>query len=116
MTTLIGYKKCSTCKDVEKFLQEKGIDYSYREIDKDTPSKKELTEFKEKSGLDTNKFFNSSGNSYRELGLKDKKDQMSDEEKFDLMEKDGMLIKRPILVTDNTVILGRANIKKYFEE
>lgn len=114
MTTLIGLKRCSTCKNIEKLLKDKDISYVYREIDKDTPSSKEIKSLKEKSGLDIFKFFNSSGMKYRELNLKDKKNDMTEEEIYDLLASDGMLIKRPILLIDDKVLVG-PQVKKYLE-
>lgn len=114
MTTLIGLKRCSTCKNIEKLLVEKSIPYEYREIDKDTPSFDELKNLKEKSGLDIFKFFNSSGIKYRELNLKDKKNDMTDDEIYELLASDGMLIKRPILLIDDKVLVG-PQVKKYLE-
>lgn len=112
----IGYKKCSTCKNAEKLLQEKGIDYEYREIDKDNPKKDEIKKWHKSSDLDIKKFFNTSGMIYREKNLKDKLPDMSDEEKYELLETDGMLVKRPILLDDkkNFVAVG-PGVKKYLE-
>ena len=111
---LIGYKKCSTCKNIEKLLEEKGLDYDYREIDKENPSAKEIKAWHEKSGLDIQKFFNSSGLVYRRLGLKDKLKIMDLEEKYRLLSQDGMLVKRPILLTEDQVLVG-PQVKKYLE-
>ena len=109
---LIGYKRCSTCGEIEKLLKEKNIPYSYREIDKETPSPSELKDLHERSGLDIQKFFNSSGRVYRELKLKDKLKNMDLEEKYELLASDGMLIKRPILVMADKVFVG-PQVKKY---
>ena len=109
---LIGYKKCSTCKNIEKLLDQEGLDYHYREIDKETPSVEELKDLHKRSGLDIQKFFNSSGMVYRELNLKDKLKDMDLEEKYKLLASNGMLIKRPILVTKDQVLVG-PQVKKF---
>lgn len=114
MKTLIGYKKCSTCKNVEKLLQEKNISYDYREIDKDLLSVQELKNIKDQAGVDIFKLFNTSGVRYRELNLKDKKNDMTEEEIFELLSTDGMLVKRPILLKDGKAYVG-TQVKKYLE-
>ena len=114
MKTLIGYKKCSTCKNVEKLLQEKNISYDYREIDKDLLSVQELKNIKDQAGVDIFKLFNTSGVRYRELNLKDKKNDMTEEEIFELLSTDGMLVKRPILLKDGKAYVG-PQVKKYLE-
>ena len=114
MKTLIGYKKCSTCKNVEKLLQEKNISYDYREIDKDLLSVQELKNIKDQAGVDIFKLFNTSGVRYRELNLKDKKKDMTEEEIFELLSTDGMLVKRPILLKDGKAYVG-PQVKKYLE-
>ncbi len=112
---LICYKKCSTCKGVEKMLSEKNISYDYREIDKDNPTAEELKKWHEISGLDIKKFFNTSGLIYRNHNIKDKLPDMTLEEKYDLLATDGMLVKRPIMVFDEKVLVG-PQTKKYVEE
>lgn len=114
MNTLIGYKKCSTCKNIEKLLEEKNISYDYREIDKDLLSPEELKKIKEMADIDIYKLFNSSGVRYRELNLKDKKKDMTDEEIYELLSSDGMLVKRPILLKDGKAYVG-PQVKKYLE-
>ncbi|WP_195443840.1 Spx/MgsR family RNA polymerase-binding regulatory protein [Peptoniphilus harei] len=114
MNTLIGYKKCSTCKNVEKLLQEKNISYDYRDIDKDLLSAQELKNIKDHAGVDIFKLFNTSGVRYRELNLKDKKKDMTEEEIFELLSTDGMLVKRPILLKDGKAYVG-PQVKKYLE-
>ena len=114
MNTLIGYKKCSTCKNIEKLLQEKNIPYDYREIDKDLLSVEELKKIKDQAGVDIFKLFNTSGVRYRELNLKDKKNDMTEEEIFELLSTDGMLVKRPILLKDGKAYIG-PQVKKYLE-
>lgn len=112
---LICYKKCSTCKGVEKMLSEKNISYDYREIDKDNPTAEELKKWHEISGLDIKKFFNTSGLIYRNNNIKNKLPDMTLEEKYDLLATDGMLVKRPIMVFDDKVLVG-PQTKKYVEE
>lgn len=114
MNTLIGYKRCSTCKNIEKLLQEKNIPYDYREIDKDLLSVDELKKIKDQAGVDIFKLFNTSGVRYRELNLKDKKNDMTEEEIFELLSTDGMLVKRPILLKDGKAYVG-PQVKKYLE-
>lgn len=114
MNTLIGYKKCSTCKNIEKLLEEKNISYDYREIDKDLLSPEELKNIKDMAGIDIYKLFNSSGIRYRELNLKDKKKDMTDDEIYELLSTDGMLVKRPILLIDDKAFVG-PQVKKYLE-
>lgn len=111
----IGYKKCSTCRNLEKLMEEKGMDFHYREIDKETPSVDELKDLHKKSGLDIKKFFNTSGMVYREMGLKDKLQDMDLEEKYKLLASNGMLIKRPILITEDQVLVG-PQVRKYVED
>lgn len=114
MNTLIGYKKCSTCKNIEKLLKEKNISYDYREIDKELLSVDELKKIRDMADIDKFKLFNTSGVKYRELGLKDKKNDMTDKEIFELLSTDGMLVKRPILVADDKAYVG-PQVKKYLE-
>lgn len=111
---LIGYKKCSTCKGVEKMLQEKNIEYEYRDIKEDNPTEKELKEWHKKSNLDIKRFFNTSGQIYRENNLKDKLPDMTDDEKYKLLATDGMLVKRPILFDGDKIFVG-PDVKKYIE-
>lgn len=103
---LIEYPKCSTCKKAEKYLNNKGCQYTIRDIVKDTPNKEELEKLINQSNKEIRKFFNTSGIKYRELGLKDKLDNMTDSEKLELLASDGMLIKRPILLVDDKVLIG----------
>lgn len=106
MIKLICYRKCSTCRKAEKYLEELGLDYEWRDIDLDIPSKEELRKWWERSDYDIKRFFNTSGMVYREKKLKDKLPSMTDEEKLELLSTNGMLIKRPLLITDDRVILG----------
>ena len=103
---LICYPRCSTCKKAQKWLDEKGIAYTYRDIKEENPSFDELKAWVEKSGLDIKRFFNTSGQRYKRLALKDKLPSMSVEEKLTLLSSDGMLVKRPIAVTDDAVLVG----------
>ncbi len=111
---LICYKKCTTCRGVEKMLEEKGIKYDYRDIKEDNPSAEEIEELHKKSELPISRMFNSSGKLYREMNLKDKRKEMSDEEVYELLGTDGMLVKRPILITEEKVFVG-PDVKKYIE-
>ena len=113
---LICYKKCTTCKGVEKMLEEKGISYDYRDIKEDNPKASELKTWHEKTGLPIKRFFNTSGKIYRENNLKDKINDMSLQEAYDLLSTDGMLVKRPILFTDDGEIFIGADVKKYIEK
>ena len=102
----ICYPKCSTCKKAERYLIEKNAEFTVRDIKLNNPSKTELKEWIERSGLEIRRFFNTSGLKYKELNLKEKLSQMSDDEKIDLLASDGMLVKRPILVSDDFVLVG----------
>ena len=102
----IEYPKCTTCKKAKKWLEEQSFQYEDRNIKEQNPTKEELREWIQRSGLDTRKFFNTSGILYREMQLKDKLKTMSDEEMIDLLATDGMLVKRPLIVTDQTVLVG----------
>ena len=102
----IEYPKCSTCKKAKKWLDEAGVTYTDRHIVEDRPTKEELSAWQEKSGLPLKKFFNTSGQSYRALGLKDRLDTMDRAEQLALLAEDGMLVKRPILVDGDTVLVG----------
>ena len=102
----IYYPKCSTCQKAKKYLDNRGLKYSEKHIVEEVPSREELLNYIELSGLDISKFFNTSGMKYRELKLKDKLPQMSKEEKLALLASDGMLIKRPLLVSSNKVLVG----------
>lgn len=104
---LINYPKCSTCQKAKRYLNNMNIDFVDRNIVTDTPTIEELRIWKCNSGLELKKFFNTSGNCYKELKLKDKLVDMDEEEQLLLLSRNGMLIKRPILVCeDNTVCIG----------
>lgn len=102
----VEYPKCTTCRKAKKFLDENGAEYYDRNIKENNPTVEELRKWHETSGLPLKKFFNTSGLLYKEMKLKDKLPEMSDEEKYELLATDGMLVKRPILVTDSTVCVG----------
>lgn len=102
----ICYPKCSTCKKAENWLNAEGLAYELRDIKEDKPNFDELKTWYEKSGLPLKSFFNTSGLIYRGLGLKDKLPTMSEQEQLELLATDGMLVKRPILVTDDAVLVG----------
>ena len=102
----IEYPKCSTCKKAKSYLDKNNIKYTDRLIKEETPTEEELTEWIKKYHIDIKKLFNTSGMKYRELNLKDKLDTMTDQEKIKLLASDGMLIKRPLLVLDNNIIIG----------
>lgn len=103
----IEYPKCTTCKKAKKWLDEHGVDYIDRHIVEDNPTADELAVWHERSGLPLRRFFNTSGMKYRELGLKAKLDAgMSDEEAFALLATDGMLVKRPLVISDDAVLVG----------
>lgn len=100
------YPKCSTCQKAKKWLEENDISYSERNIARDNPTYDELKEWYEKSGLPLKKFFNTSGLVYKEKQLKDKLPSMSEDEQLKLLATDGMLVKRPLVVKDDKVLIG----------
>ena len=102
----VHYPRCSTCKKAKKWLDENNIEYDEKDIVEDNPNYLELKEWYEKSGLPLKRFFNTSGMKYRELKLKDKLPGMSEDEQLELLATDGMLVKRPIVVSDNIVLTG----------
>lgn len=103
----LEYPKCSTCKKAKKWLDEHGVSYIDRDIVSDNPTAAELADFRARSGLPMRRLFNTSGMRYRELGLKDRLDAgMSDDECYELLAADGMLVKRPLLVGDGFAIPG----------
>ena len=101
----IEYPKCTTCQKAKKWLHENNISFCDRHIVEKNPSKEELKKWIKLSNKDIKKWFNTSGLKYKELNLKDKIDKMSDDEKLDILCTDGMLVKRPILVNDNIVLI-----------
>ena len=106
MLTFICHSGCSTCKKARAFLDNSGAAYEVRDIVIENPTREELANWHEKSGLDIRKLFNTSGMKYRELNLKDKLGSMTLEECLDLLATDGMLVKRPVLVGDSFVFFG----------
>ena len=102
----ICYPKCATCQKAQKWLREKEVAHTMRDIRTDNPTEEELRLWHRASGLPLKKFFNTSGLQYKDLGLKDKLPAMTEDEQFALLAGDGMLVKRPILVTENTVLVG----------
>ena len=106
MVKFICYPKCTTCKKAQSYLDENGIEYEIRDIKTDNPTYEELKVWHEMSGLPLKKFFNTSGMLYRSMELKDKLGSMSEEEQLKLLATDGMLVKRPIAVSDKTVLVG----------
>lgn len=102
----VEYPKCSTCQKAKKWLQEQGVTFTDRHIKEQNPTKEELKEWHEKSGMAIKKFFNTSGMLYKEMKLKERLPEMSLEEKYELLSTDGMLVKRPILVTEKGVLTG----------
>ena len=106
MILFIQYPPCSTCQKAKKWLDSKGIAYTDRHIKESKPSYEELKEWYQRSGLPLKKFFNTSGLLYKSLNLKDKLPTMSEEEQLRLLATDGMLVKRPIIVTDNGILTG----------
>ncbi len=102
----VCYPRCTTCKKAEAWLQERDIAIKVRDIKEDNPTEKELRQWHKKSGLPLKRFFNTSGVKYKELSLKDKLPEMSEDEQFALLATDGMLVKRPILVGKKKVLVG----------
>ena len=102
----IEYPKCSTCKKAKKYLDNNNINYEERNIKENNPSKDELNRWIKKYDIEIKKLFNTSGIKYRELNLKEKLPSMTYEEKIDILSSDGMLLKRPILITDKKIIIG----------
>lgn len=102
----VEYPKCSTCKKAKKWLDDNKLTYTDRRIKEKNPTVEELKEWHKKSGLPLKRFFNTSGNLYKELGLKDKLPTMTEEEQYQLLATDGMLVKRPIIVTEEKVFTG----------
>ena len=104
--TFIWYPKCSTCKKAANWLKEQKIQVVTRDIKEENPTVEELREWHLKSSLPLNKFFNTTGLLYNSMNLKEKLPQMTEEEQLAVLATDGMLVKRPILITDRTVLVG----------
>lgn len=106
MIEFICYPKCTTCQKAQKWLDDNSVKYKLRDIKLNNPSLSELTEWYEKSELPLKRFFNTSGLLYKSLDLKNKLPEMSEEEMLKLLSTDGMLVKRPILVGEDFVLVG----------
>lgn len=102
----VCYPKCTTCGKAKKWLEEQKVEFDERHIAEDNPSYEELKEWHEKSGLPLKKFFNTSGMLYKEMKLKDKIPQMTEDEQLKLLSTNGMLVKRPIAVTEDKLLVG----------
>lgn len=105
-TLFLQYPKCSTCQKATKWLKENNVEVNSRDITKENPSKVELSEWIKKSGLPISRFFNTSGRIYKENNLKDKVKSASQEELVDILSSDGMVVKRPIVVGKDFVLVG----------
>ena len=106
MIKFICYPKCTTCQKAKKWLCDNGVEHEMRDIKLENPTLEELSEWYKKSGLPLRKFFNTSGLLYKSMSLKEKLPQMTEEEMLALLSTDGMLVKRPILVGDDFVLVG----------
>ena len=106
MLKFICYPKCTTCQKAKKWLDDNNIEYELRDIKEDNPTFEELGEWYKMSGLELKKFFNTSGLLYKSLGLKDKLSAMSEEKQLRLLATDGMLVKRPLLIGEDFVLVG----------
>lgn len=106
MNKLYCYPRCTTCKKAVKWLEENGIDYEYKHIVEETPSKEDIKKYYKESGLPLKRFFNTSGNVYKEMNLKEKLAEMSEDEQFELLASNGMVLKRPLLVGKDFVLVG----------
>ena len=106
MNKVYCYPRCTTCKKAVKWLEENGIEYEYKHIVEETPSKEDIKKYYKESGLPLKRFFNTSGNVYKELNLKEKLAEMSEDEQFELLASNGMVLKRPLLVGKDFVLVG----------
>ena len=102
----IEYPKCSTCQKAKKWLEQNNIEFKDRHIVENNPTKEELKKWIKQSGYDIKKFFNTSGMKYKELNLKEKLPNMTDDEKIEVLSTDGMLVKRPLIITDDLILVG----------
>lgn len=102
----LEYPRCTTCKKAKKWLVEHNVEFTDRDIKLDNPTAEELKTWYTRSNLPLKKFFNTSGNLYKEMGLKDKLATMTEEEQIDLLATDGMLVKRPLIITEDFVLVG----------
>ena len=106
MILVLQYPKCSTCKKALRWLDGQGIAYESRHIVEENPTAQELEEWWKRSGLPLKKFFNTSGNLYKEQNLKDKLPQMSEQEQLQLLATNGMLVKRPLVIAEDLILVG----------
>jgi len=104
--TVLCYPKCGTCQKAEKWLKANKIEYTYRPIKEENPTKAELTEWLDKSGLPIAKFFNTSGLLYKEHNMKDKVKSLLEVELIEILAQNGLMVKRPILLADDKVLVG----------
>lgn len=102
----LEYPRCTTCKKAKKWLEEHNVSFTDRDIKLDNPTAEELRTWYTRSNLPLKKFFNTSGNLYKELALKDKLATMSEDEQLNLLATDGMLVKRPLIITEEFVLIG----------
>ncbi|BFK80137.1 arsenate reductase family protein [Clostridium baratii] len=102
----VEYPKCTTCKRAKKWLEQNDVDFIDRDIKLDNPTKEELKLWLDKSGLEIKKFFNTSGVLYREQGMKDKIKTLSEDELLDILASDGMMVKRPLIIGEDKVLVG----------
>ncbi|MEG1003145.1 MAG: arsenate reductase family protein [Clostridium sp.] len=102
----VEYPKCTTCKRAKKWLEENKVDFIDRDIKLSNPTKEELKLWLDRSGLEIKKFFNTSGVLYREQGMKDKVKTLSEDELLDILASDGMMVKRPLVIGDDKVLVG----------
>lgn len=102
----VCYPKCSTCQKAKKWLDDHGVTYDLRNIKEENPAEAELRKWQAKSGMPLKRFFNTSGLQYKALKLKERLPEMSEEEQFSLLATDGMLVKRPLLIADDFVLVG----------
>lgn len=106
MITVLAYRKCSTCVKALKWLDASGVEYTERPMKEENPAYEELKKWYEMSGLPLKKFFNTSGKLYKEMQLKDKLPEMTEDEQLKLLATDGMLVKRPLVVGEDFVLVG----------
>ena len=111
----VEYPKCSTCRKAKKYLEENQVDFIDRHIVEERPTEDELTKWIQMSGLPVKKFFNTSGKLYKEMGLKDKLAQMPEADQIKLLASDGMLVKRPLIIEENRVLVGFEEAEWVFE-
>ena len=114
MIKFICYPKCTTCQKAKKWLDDNKIEYEFRNIKENSPSFEELMKWYKISGLPLKKFFNTSGLLYKSMSLKDKLSTMSEQEQLKLLATDGMLVKRPLVVGKDFVLVGAKNCEKEF--